>query len=329
MKRSALIALSVGLSAFIALLVYEGGAAVLQTLAAAGWGLLAVAAFHLVPMTADAAAMSVLLQRPLGAGQALRARWVGEAVNNLLPVAQMGGPLVMARLLIHAGSRAADAGASVIIATTLQMLSQAVFALTGIALLTAHARDARLLWALLIGSVLFGAMAIWFYRLQRRGGLFVRLAQLINTAAAGRDWLRLAGGAQALDLAVHAAYQRPGAARASFALNLAGWLLGTGEVWLALCFLGHPVGLSDALLLESLGQAIRGIAWVIPGALGVQEGGYVLLCALLGIPAPVALALSLSKRARELLLGVPGLVFWQYSEGRWLRRKAAALGLGK
>jgi len=76
------------------------------------------------------------------------------------------------------------------------------------------------------------------------------------------------------------------------------------------------------LMLESLGQAIRGFAFAIPGALGVQEGGYVLLGSLLGIPAPVALALSLTKRARDFALGIPGLIYWQIAEGRWLRRRS-------
>jgi hypothetical protein len=35
-----------------------------------------------------------------------------------------------------------------------------------------------------------------------------------------------------------------------------------------------------------------------------------------------ALALSLVKRVRELLLGVPGLIVWQIAEGRhWLRKR--------
>ena len=37
-------------------------------------------------------------------------------------------------------------------------------------------------------------------------------------------------------------------------------------------------------MLESLGQAIRGAAFAIPGALGVQEGGYLLLAPLVGLP---------------------------------------------
>ncbi len=83
-----------------------------------------------------------------------------------------------------------------------------------------------------------------------------------------------------------------------------GWLVGTGEVYLITMLLGTPVSWRDALLLESLGQAIRGAGFAIPGALGVQEGGYLLLAPLAGLAPDAALALSLAKRARELLLGL-------------------------
>jgi hypothetical protein len=45
----------------------------------------------------------------------------------------------------------------------------------------------------------------------------------------------------------------------------------------------------------------------------VQEGGYLLLAPVAGLPPEACLALSLAKRARELLLGLPGLVYWHYS----------------
>jgi uncharacterized membrane protein YbhN (UPF0104 family) len=90
---------------------------------------------------------------------------------------------------------------------------------------------------------------------------------------------------------------------------LVGWLVGTGEVYLITILLGTPVSWRDALLLESLGQAVRGAGFAIPGALGVQEGGYLLLAPLAGLAPDAALALSLAKRARELLLGLPGLIY--------------------
>ena len=79
--------------------------------------------------------------------------------------------------------------------------------------------------------------------------------------------------------------------------------------------LGSPVDWSDALLLESLGQAIRGAAFAIPGSLGVQEGGYLLLAPVVGLAPSTALALSLAKRAREILLGVPGLLYLRFANG--------------
>jgi uncharacterized membrane protein YbhN (UPF0104 family) len=92
------------------------------------------------------------------------------------------------------------------------------------------------------------------------------------------------------------------------------WLLGGLEVMAALFVLGHQVGWRDALIIESLGQAFRSLGFAVPGALGVQEGGLIVVCGLLGIDAPVAIELSLLKRVRELALGVPGLVAWRWME---------------
>jgi uncharacterized membrane protein YbhN (UPF0104 family) len=60
----------------------------------------------------------------------------------------------------------------------------------------------------------------------------------------------------------------------------------------------------------------------VPGALGVLEGGIVVFGALFGLPADMALAISLSKRVRELALGLPGLMAWQWVEGQNLLRRS-------
>jgi hypothetical protein len=78
--------------------------------------------------------------------------------------------------------------------------------------------------------------------------------------------------------------------------------------------MGHPVGIGEALVIESLLHAVRGAAFAIPSALGAQEGALVVLCAAFGIPPEQAIALSLVKRAADLVLGVPGLLGWQMLE---------------
>jgi len=78
-----------------------------------------------------------------------------------------------------------------------------------------------------------------------------------------------------------------------------------------------PVPLNEqlkSLVIESLLHAVRGAAFAVPSALGAQEGALVLLCAAFGIPPEEAIALSLVKRAADLVLGVPGLIGWQMLE---------------
>jgi putative membrane protein len=260
---------------------------------------------------------------------ALLARWAGESVNSLMPAGQIGGPMLMVRYLAQRGMRARDAAAVITVSTTMQTVAQLIFALIGVVLLTGYAAggsSSTVTIAVLSVIGVIGLMIFGFYLAQRRG-LFGRAMRFASGIAAKysakRDWSSLVTRAEAVDAAVHELYRERAKVASSFGLSFIGWIVGTGEVWLALHLLGHPVGWTEALLLESLGQAIRGAAFAIPGSLGVQEGGYLLLARLIGLPPEAALALSLAKRARELLLGVPGIVYLHFVEKGWQRRRLA------
>ena len=84
---------------------------------------------------------------------------------------------------------------------------------------------------------------------------------------------------------------------------------------------GHPVSAWEAIALESLCHAIRNLAFFVPGALGVQETGLVVIGALIGLPADVAIALSLAKGFREIAVGGPALASWQWVEIGRVQRK--------
>jgi putative membrane protein len=329
-SRAAVILLTIGGGLFVALLAWQGFGSVVSTLMAAGWGLALVAAFHLLPLALDAGAISVMFDRKhkeVTERDAIFARWIGESVNSLLPAGQIGGPVMMVRQLSQRGLRMRDAAAAITVSTTLQALAQIVFAMLGLLLFgasAAHGAMHDLQTAALIATGVLAAMIIGFYMAQRRG-LFGKALRVMSKVFGKRDWSSLTTRADAVDVAVRELYEQRGKVAASFALSLAGWIVGTVEVWLALRFLGHPVGWIDALLLESLGQAIRGAAFAIPGSLGVQEGGYLLLAPLVGLPPEAALALSLVKRARELLLGLPGLLYLHFSERSWQRRRDSRL----
>jgi putative membrane protein len=303
--------LSLGILLFVGVLVSQDLPAIMATLARAGWGLLVVALFHLLPLLLDAAAICVLFEQGLNRGtlrDSVLARWVGESANSLMPAGQIGGPVLMARHLAHRGMPMAEAAAAITVSTTLQTFAQIAFALTGVLLLGAQAGGALdLRTTALIASAFLAVQVGGFYLIQRRG-LFSKLTRAVRRIFGKRDWSHWVDRAHAIDIAVQGTYRRNGPV-SSFLLSLIGWFVGTGEVYLITLMLGTPVGWRDALLLESLGQAVRGAGFAIPGALGVQEGGYLLLAPLAGLAPDAALALSLAKRARELLLGLPGLLY--------------------
>jgi putative membrane protein len=333
-RRPAAWLFSAGLLLLVGLLASQGLTPVFATLATAGWGLLLVALFHLLPLWLDAWAIRVFFDAATPGGSwrdVLLARWVGESANSLMPLGQVAGPVVMARHLSRRGMATQDAAAAITVSTTLQALAQIAFGLIGVALLalptrlgTASTRHQHhtVITATVTASLVLAVILVSFYLVQRRG-LFGGAVRWLARVAHRREWSSLLSRADAIDLAVADTYRRGKGAAASFALSFVGWLVGAGEVYIALRLLGAPVGWLDALLLESLGQAIRGAAFAIPGALGVQEGGYLLLAPLAGLAPDAALALSFAKRTREILLGVPGLIYLHHCERAWRRAQSA------
>ncbi|MEA3412875.1 MAG: lysylphosphatidylglycerol synthase domain-containing protein [Pseudomonadota bacterium] len=325
MKVSAFIAAMLGLALAVALIAWQGFDSVAAALASAGWGLLVVTAYYLFPMWLDSAGWRPLFpidDRPTTA-RLLHIRWIRDGINRLLPVAQVGGDLASVRLLMRDGVPGATAGASIVLDVTLALVSQLLFTLLGVMVLLMIADAGAVLYASL--AVLgLGALVVMAFIVVQLKGMFEVFVRWISDLSGGGDkWIASVGGAARLDAAIRELYTRGPDLVVSTAWRLLAWIAGVGEVWLALYFLGYPVTLLEALMLESLGQAIKNLAFTIPGALGVQEGGFMLLVTLLGIPPEVGLSLSLVKRVRQLLLGIPAVIAFQISEGRHFLRSEA------
>ena len=312
----------VGLALATALIAWQGFSVVYESLAAAGWGLVVVALFHLLPMSIDTLGWRAVLKDPRRPPftAMLWMLWVREAIDALLPFAQVGGQVVGTRLLMLYRVSGAAAGASVVLELTLSVATQLLFTLLGLGLLLLLIEhDASFTLTVIAGVCVGGATTAGFILVQKRG-LFETLTRWLSNFADGQRWLTLVGGAARLDDAIGDLYSRPRVLLASGSWLLFSWVLGAGEVWLALYYMGHPVGFLEAVLLESLGRAVRSASFMIPGALGVQEGGFMVLGALLGLGPETGLSISLAKRVRELLLGIPALIVWQAIESRRLWR---------
>lgn len=322
LKKSAWLLSLAGLLLFVGVVSYQGIGSVSAAVAAVGWGLVWISLFHLAPLVVDTYAWQILVDRRhrVGLGRLTVISWIGEAVNSLLPVALIGGGLVRARLLSLSRVPAGISGASVVVDLTVAVISLIFFSFAGVAVLLTHALPGQASTQLLPGLILFSLLTYGFYAAQRRG-MFLRLARRIEKMNGSGTGGALSNDAASLDRCVAEIYERRGDIWFAFLVRLIGWVIGAAEVWLALHYLGHPVSLVEALMLESLGQAVRSAAFVVPGALGIQEGAYLVLGASIGIPPQIGVALSLVKRVRELAFGVPALLLWHGLELRRFRKR--------
>lgn len=282
-----------------------------------GW----LAAFYLLPLALATGSWRMLL-RPgarLGPGAATYASWVGLAVNWLLPVAQVGGEVVKVWLIGRRGVANEDAFASVVVDKTLQVATQVGFTLIGLGLFAAQYTQNDLVVGILAGAVLLSIGTIVFYRVQRRG-MFAMVAKVVERFISAGRAEQVRADAHAVDQQVLATYGRSGRLAVAFALRMAFRLVMVGEVMLAAWMLEVDITLGEALIIESLVQAVRAGAFVIPGGLGAQDGALVALGLTLGLAVPDALAIALAKRVRELAVGLPALAAWQCEQLRAARR---------
>jgi putative membrane protein len=314
-----------GAALFTGLLIHQGARQVLDAFATGEWGILGVVVYHLVPLFLDAIAWWVLFPRPdrLPLFQLFWMRWIGESISALVPSAAVGGDIVRARLAAIKGSSLPVAAGTVLVDITLGIFVQAGFTLLGLVLLVAVTGKNSFVGPTLIGIVIALFAFAGFYFAQRLG-IFRFLASIISRLAGSSDWQSLVQGGDTLDRTVRSLYARRAGVFGCSAWTMASLVLGSGEIWLALWFLDLPASFLNALILQSMVLTIRSAAFVVPAGLGVQEGGYLLVGSLLGISGDGAFALSLVWRAREIGLGIPGVIVWQVIEARRLWRTRAA-----
>ena len=315
MKLSRFIVAALGLAAAAYLVLVEGAGAVFGALGVAGWsGLGTITLFHAIPTLLCGIAWWLLLRAHTRQSWFLFSwlRWIRDGIDGILPILPVSGELVGTRLLSQRG--VGLAGASVVVDLTAELLGQMLFALIGFGLLLYdHPGVSYKLWVTL-GLVIMAIEFVGFLVAQKKG-----LFRLIERPL---DWLRgrkpeaETDAERSLHQGILYLYEDMAAFVGCILLHFVAWIVGALEGWLALRFMGHPWPLGDVLAIEGLVYAIRSIAFFIPLGAGVQEGAYVLIGGLIGLSPELALAVSLMKRGRDLVIGTPALVFWQVLEAR-------------
>jgi putative membrane protein len=322
LKTAAYVGCLVGLIILIMLPIRSDFSDMVRTLAQAGWPLLCLIPYRAVYFLLYGIGWFTLLhpydrERRIGLGYVLWATTVREAIDRLLPVASIGGGLAGVRVLRWRGLAMAPAGATVIVEILLTLFALFAFTALGLYLLVDLGIAARgyagLRFVFLVSLVVPVGTALAL----RYGSPFGRLHRLLFSFIGTNAY---ADGAAALDREIRACLHRSWPLISAGTLQFVAFVSGAFEVWFALRLFAHPVSGKAAIMLESMTQAIRHVAFVVPAGVGVQEAGLVLFGHALGLSSELALSVSMAKRAREVLCGLPPLLSWQWSEARRLHR---------
>jgi putative membrane protein len=305
----------------IALFVRADYAAMLQVAGLAGWNLLWLVPFRGLYFALYALGWHRLLQpydpeRSAGLGYVFWVTTVREAIDRLLPVASIGGGIVAIRLMRWRGLPALGVSASVIVEILLTLVALYLFSALGLILLTGFGTSDPQYHHLLLGLLLSLPIPVVTALLLRYGSVFQALESFLRPVVGVSA---MSEGAVALDQELRVCLRRGGTLFYAGSLQLVAVITSSLEIWFVLRLFQHPVSFGAAIILESMTQAMRHLAFFVPAGLGVQEAGLVLFGHALGIGSELALAVSLAKRIREILCGLPPLLSWQYLEVRRLR----------
>jgi putative membrane protein len=323
-KRMRLLVTLIGLGLGASLVVSYGWKDVLRALQAVSWaGLAGITLFHALPTLLCGLAWWVLLRPHSDEKWFLYfwLRWIRGSIDGVVPVLPLSGELVASRIL--GLRRTAFVGAGIVVDLTAELIGQLLFAILGFALLVMSHPASRHLALIALGIAIMTVQFGGFFVAQKKG--------LFRIVEHPLDWIRRrrripeSKADRTLHdqiLQIHAHHRT---VITSILLHLVAWVVGAMEAWIGLRLMGYPLTIADALILESLVAAARGVLFFVPLNAGIQEGAYVLIGGLLGLPADLALALSLLKRARDLIKGVPALLMWQFIESTELPRPSAEL----
>ncbi len=307
-----------GVGVVTVLIFWAGAGPVLRAFETAGWGVFGVVLLRGTAVAGAGLGWFVLfpaVSRP-SAFACVLIRFLREGANTLLPMTQIGGEVIGARALTLRGAPASLAAASVIVDVLVQAATQFLFALLGLGTLAAIGRGGAVERTVAVVTAVAMPALCGFYLAQRSIGQ--RVVKMMLARAVGERERITFGAIDELFAQLRSIYaNRPGVLAAA-GIHMAIWLFGALEVWVILACTRSPANYPEALVIESLMQAIRGAAFAVPGAFGAQEGGLVAICAIFGLPAQTAVAMSLIKRVPDLVFGAPSLLGWQMLERRAL-----------
>lgn len=267
----------------------------------------------------------------LGVRRLIGARLVRDSAGACLPFSQLGGMVIGVRATLAGVDPRTTKGeelhwpegvAANLVDITTEVLGQIAFVLIALLCLAGHQGAAKFIWPLIGGMLLLSLGIAGFIWTQHRGGAMVRRAAAFLGRHIASEWRdALIGNTEVFQSRLESLWSRPDRISIGALCHLVCWMGSAAMTWLALQLLGAHVGFFSSVAIEGVVCGIMSAGFLVPGALGVQEAAYVALGMIFGIDAEISLSLSLLRRGRDILIGIPVLLIWQVIEMRRLRHE--------
>jgi len=265
----------------------------------------------------QAIAIKQLLSKEVRSGLAFSplysVRMTGDALNKMTPFAEIGGEPLKAWLLherklapLHEAITAVWLARIGIVATEILFVFMGYF-------LMQRWYPSDMVGPLVFIGVGFGVVYLGILITgQMKGAVWALPAVAKRFASEEKETESLESLCHQADQDLKNFYQhRKRDFTLSLVWNFLGWFVTFLEVYLFFRVLGIEISVIKALIFQSLLQVIKTATFLIPGNIGVQEGGLAYLATHLGFSAVDGFALSLMKRFRQLVWVLFGLLLWK------------------
>jgi 1L-myo-inositol 1-phosphate cytidylyltransferase len=249
--------------------------------------------------------------RPVPLFRLFRTKIISDALNTLIPSANVGGDAVRA-FLIKRHVPLTEGIPGVLVDKTIEYFASTLFLMTGflLSLLFLHLPG----WmneaaAICLGVTLIGIALLVVFQLKgilwtlgRISKVFPRVQRFID---------KRESHLKDLDANLHIVYSNfsPKTVAAA-ALHYAARVLGAAEVYVILRVLDADASFIQALFTSTGVTIINTAFFFVPGHFGVMESGHVLILQSLGFSAALGLSLGVIRRIRKLTTAGIGLLLF-------------------
>ena len=295
-----------GLLALTGLVWHVGPGRIVTTLSMLGTGPLCLILLPLlIVYVLDAYGWYLILGPPhaskVGFVKLFMVRMAGEVINVTTPTGYVGGEPMKAYLLGKYGVPVVEGGASVVTAKTTMTMAQVLFILMGLAVMVwvLGPTDHNILAVLVSVGLL--ACGLGGLVIAQRIGIGAALLWVLRKMRVHLTFLeQRESQLRQLDESIRRIYaERRGAVYASVSTFLVAWMTETFEVFAILYFLGVPVDWLSSFAIAALSVLIKGSVFFIPGSIGAQEAGYLLLLLGFGYDEVTGITFALIRRRSE------------------------------